>query len=511
MFKLALKYSIILSFFTFLPFCTKKKSGYAPSILNQPLIHSITSNGSDTLYCSLAGGCSVVVVGENFYTESKVYIGNAECTGEVLTDVTVSGQALKQISCTAGAGRSGVFDVYVKNFDAQISKFIDGIDPATMQFSYATFIYIGNSNSPGEVLGYAQNPLTGAIGPIAGSPFSIAGQNNTYGVVLHPKNTFIYSANVSSGSISIYSINPSSGSLTSNGAVLSIAGNSSSGANGLAIDPAGKFLYVTNFTANNISGFSIASDGSLTSIPGSPFSAGTGSTLNGIAVDPSGKFVYAAAMGGSGSLLGYSIDETTGALTAISGSPFSNTFDATPLTGDGVNIHPNGKWIYMGLAGQNKMAAFSIDQTTGVLTMIQAPVSNGGFANNQGAGSQVHPNGKFLYSTAFQNCGAVCAMDKQVIIYSIDQTTGSLTLISPTKASSVYSSLTTAGGPNDIRIDTNGEFAYTCNSYRGPSINAYRVDGATGALTALPTPSYPVTALSFGPGIMVITKEYNGI
>jgi hypothetical protein len=40
-----------------------------------------------------------------------------------------------------------------------------------------------------------------------------------------------------------------------------------------------------------------------------------------VAVDPSGKFAYAANMG-TGTVSGYTIDPTTGALTAIAGSPF---------------------------------------------------------------------------------------------------------------------------------------------------------------------------------------------
>jgi 6-phosphogluconolactonase (cycloisomerase 2 family) len=76
-----------------------------------------------------------------------------------------------------------------------------------------------------------------------------------------------------------------------------------------------------NQASNNVSGYTIdPSTGALTAIAGSPFQAG----LNpfSVAVDPSGSFAYVANLG-SGNVSGYAIDPSTGALTAIATSPFS--------------------------------------------------------------------------------------------------------------------------------------------------------------------------------------------
>jgi len=61
--------------------------------------------------------------------------------------------------------------------------------------------------------------------------------------------------------------------------------------------------------------------GALTSITGSPF-ATPGKEAFSVAVDPSGKFVYLANES-SNDVSGYTIIPTTGALTAMSGSPFA--------------------------------------------------------------------------------------------------------------------------------------------------------------------------------------------
>jgi DNA-binding beta-propeller fold protein YncE len=38
-----------------------------------------------------------------------------------------------------------------------------------------------------------------------------------------------------------------------------------------AVEPTGKFAYIANFDSNEVSAFSIGSNGALTTVPGSPF------------------------------------------------------------------------------------------------------------------------------------------------------------------------------------------------------------------------------------------------
>ena len=90
----------------------------------------------------------------------------------------------------------------------------------------------------------------------------------------------------------------------------------------MAVDPSGKFVYVTNHLADNVSAFSItATSGALTQIPGSPFPSGN--TPFNVAVDPSGKFVYVTNHL-SGDVTAYTLNAASGALTQITGSPFTS-------------------------------------------------------------------------------------------------------------------------------------------------------------------------------------------
>jgi 6-phosphogluconolactonase (cycloisomerase 2 family) len=83
---------------------------------------------------------------------------------------------------------------------------------------------------------------------------------------------------------------------------------------GLVIDPSGKFLYSANSFVNQVSGFTIGSDGSLTPVAGSPFADPTNPVD--IAVDASSMFVV-TANSSSGTVAAFSID-ATGALTPTS-------------------------------------------------------------------------------------------------------------------------------------------------------------------------------------------------
>ena len=463
-------------------------SSFAPS--SPAIIKSISANGGGLAYCSISGGCPLTITGENFASTSVPYVGPYKCLNVVIS------ANLKQIDCTVGPAQNGIYKITVKNADVQDSELDPTLPSTANDFTYASFLYLGSQESPGKVYGYAQHPVTGALITIPGSPFSIANNNQTYGVAIHPNNKFLYSANVTSKTVSVYSINPLTGVLT---AVGTPVGSGANGTNGLFFHPSGNFLYATNQSGNSISAFSVAGDGTLTAIAGSPFATTGASSINGVVVTSDGLYLYAASMGGSGGVVGFSIDQSTGALTTIPGSPFRNTLGGTSSNpGDGITIHPNHRWLYMGLVGQRKMAGWTIDQSTGVLTPIEAPILNNsttGYVDDGGSASTVSDDGLFLYGTAFSTTSTD---PKKIIVYAIDQSTGGLSRVSE---------VDTGGGPNDVRLDTNGKFAYTCNSVNPPSVSAYSVDKSTGALTALSPRDYAISAPSYGPGIMVMQRN----
>ncbi len=89
---------------------------------------------------------------------------------------------------------------------------------------------------------------------------------------------------------------------------------------------AGAFLLAANQGSNNVSGFLVNADGTLTAMAGSPFTAG-GSPAD-IDVDPSGAFVY-SANSGDGTISAYKI--SSNALTA-SGTASAGTNPSSIVT-----------------------------------------------------------------------------------------------------------------------------------------------------------------------------------
>ena len=153
-----------------------------------------------------------------------------------------------------------------------------------------------------------------------------------------------------------------------------------------------KFAYVTNGNSNDVSAYTINSaTGALTAVTGSPFAAGTGPTS--VAVDPWGRFLYVANGGFPGSVSVYVINPTNGALTALA----SLSVSGTPA---GVAVDPTGKFVYVTNSETNTIYsayAYIINRTTGALTEI-GNANLGAAPNNPGFGSvAVHPSGKFVY------------------------------------------------------------------------------------------------------------------
>jgi len=172
--------------------------------------------------------------------------------------------------------------------------------------------------SGGEIAGIARDPNTGSImllpSPI--SPTSTGG-DEPGGIRVTPDGNFVVVVNQASNSVSVFSLNSGTGALTEVSGSPFATGNLP---NPVAIDPSGKFVFVGNTGAGSLSAYTIDSAGGLT-LTGAPIQLAANSQPSSIAVDPAGKFVYVSIV--PQQVAGFALDPTTGALTPITGSPFS--------------------------------------------------------------------------------------------------------------------------------------------------------------------------------------------
>jgi 6-phosphogluconolactonase len=311
---------------------------------------------------------------------------------------------------------------------------------------------------------------------------SQAGPNNSGGLVADTSSKFLYVSDFSNGEIDAFTIGKSTGALTQvTGSPFSTG--PAPGA-GIAIDPQTRFLYLTN--SNGVLGYTInSSTGALTPIAGSPFPAG--STPIQAIVDPTGKFLYASNNGDSmGTISAYSIDSTTGVLTPIAGSPFATQANFPGPAG--FAFGSGGKFLYVGMAGtanaNGVVTGFAVDSTTGALTQI----SGSPFAAGKDPGHIASdPKGKFLFTANSQ--------DNTVSAFTIDGTSGVLTPI----AGSPFAA---GGGPVSLAVDRDGTFVYL-GMQPSPiagtqGLSVLRIDGTSGALTALAGSPFATDQFFFG-------------
>lgn len=127
----------------------------------------------------------------------------------------------------------------------------------------------------------------------------------------------------------------------------------------IASDTAGNFVYVTDSAGGKVLGFS-ASSGSLTPLAGNPFPAGTGPSA--IVVDPSFPFAYVTNATDS-TVSAYSI--SNGALTLV------GTY-ATGLQPVAIGIDPStNHFLYTANFLGNTVSGFQLSQTDGTLLISQ--------------------------------------------------------------------------------------------------------------------------------------------
>jgi len=374
-----------------------------------------------------------------------------------------------------------------------------GSTPAPTATPPAGFAYVAN-----ELDNTVSIYSVGAGGQLSALGYVPAG-TSPLSVTVDPQSRFAYAANLGSADVSAYAINATTGALTPiscmpGGTAVCTGSNftAEAGATSVVIHPSGKFAYVANFTASNVSQYAIASSGALTPLAASAVAAGTNASA--IAVHPAGAFAYVANYT-SNDVSAYRID-ATGALTRISCGPpgtagCSGATEPTDFAA-GTNpfslaIDPARKFAYVTNYGSSDISAYTINTTTGALTQVSCgPVGTPGctgttaptnFANGTGAISiVVDPTGKFAYAANLAS--------NDVSAYAIDPPTGALTHIScgtPGTAGCVGTTEPTnfaAGrGANAVAIDPTGKFAYVAN-LDSNNVSAYTIDAA-GKLTPI--------------------------
>jgi DNA-binding beta-propeller fold protein YncE len=329
-------------------------------------------------------GCSSTL------TPADVLFGQAS-TGAITTLAINTGGKNLSLMCTTAT--AGLGQIVVANVSATNKNFL-------YVLSVATNAGIRTGTLRGFAIGHV-TPVT--LTPV-GTDLTLSGSNvlQIAEMQADPAGRFITVTDSTLNFVHVLLIDPNSGVLTeAPGSPLTVT-------NALftAVDTTGKFLYVTDnpdgeififtidlvnpmlqitnspflvsitpanlpismlvsgsflYTANDqsISFFAIGADGSLSPVGSNLVTPVPTFNPQLLALDPTGRFLYVTGSGTEG-VLGYSINSSTGALTIIPGGPFaagSNVTDILP--------NPVGGQMYLLNAGV--IEVFTVDPNSGAL------------------------------------------------------------------------------------------------------------------------------------------------
>ena len=247
------------------------------------------------------------------------------------------------------------------------------------------------------------------------------------------------------------------------------------------------FAAIANNGGNNASVYSVnQSTGEFTEISGSPFSAGANPT--GIAFSPvvSGNLFAAISNFTDNTVSVYSVDQNTGAFTQVSGSPF-----ATGQKPESIAFSPvvSGN-LFAAVPNSNNatVSVYSVNQSTGSLTSVG---TFGTGLNPQFiAFSPVVSGNLFAAVTNFD--------DNTVSVYLVNQSTGAFTQVAGSPFLTGVTPQTVVFSPE---VSGNLFAAVTNSSNFDNTVSVYMVNQSTGSFIPVGTFSTNTqpTGIAFSP------------
>ena len=300
----------------------------------------------------------------NFPVGSNPSAMKPHTSGDFLYITDFSGNDVTLLDINAGNGNLSVpVSISIVNPTNPTNIFATDKAPVSLVMSpTAPFLFTANQTG-GNVTAFTVDPGTGSLNVVSGSPFAIVPGSHPSSIAISPKGDFLFVANGAEGTIAVFNIN-GNGVLAQAGLPTSVGAGATP--TSIAVDHSGRFLYVTDPAHNAIAGFAIQTGGALTPINGSPFAAGAAPI--GLGIDPQGALLY-AANSGSNSVSAYAIDTGTGALGAVTGSPF-------PTGGVGpsaVAVDADTSFLYVTEQGSHDIAAFNIASNGALQPMKGSP------------------------------------------------------------------------------------------------------------------------------------------
>lgn len=352
------------------------------------------------------------------------------------------------------------------------------------------FVYTLTAKTiPGLINAYSIDSVSGAITQVANSPFPSGGQYPIASVV-DSTSHWLYVIHEIDNSVVEFAIG-------TDGKLYQQHTYNTPGTYpiAMALDPQGKYLFVVDSfappfnnsgaVAPNINAIAAnpptygcvdvypinAADGSLGAPISDPVSGQSCFPLNGrralqgsqpigVTATASTGFLYVADQG-LASVYGFSLNDSTGVLTALANNNFAAGTQPSAIISDN-----SGHTVYVADSGANDLLSYTV-QASGALQPLGNPVGSDHLPN----GMAFDPSGQFLFVTNFNS--------NTVRTYTRDASTGALTQPNGDL------SYGTGTGPDCVAVESAyGRFLYVTN-FLDNTVSGFELNPQTGALVQI--------------------------
>jgi 6-phosphogluconolactonase len=273
------------------------------------------------------------------------------------------------------------------------------------------FVYVGSTN--GQISIYTLDATTGVLTFVK----SVAAGNYPSFAAVDPTSTHLYAVNEPDAKVASFSIDQKTGDLT----FLNRVASGGDGPAFISVDHSGKYVLVANYDGGTTSVFPIMGDGSFGT---STDSKKTGEGTHMFITDAANKFAFVMTLG-SDTVWQYAFDASNGTMTPNSAPTVKTPAGAGPRH---LAFHPNGKFAYLLAETKYTLSAYSYNATNGQLTSLNNSLSllppGANAAGNSGAEVVVAPSGNFVYGSNRGN--------DSIATFSIDGTSGKITYVTAT-------------------------------------------------------------------------------
>jgi 6-phosphogluconolactonase (cycloisomerase 2 family) len=349
-----------------------------------------------------------------------------------------------------------------------------GLSSCSLDYVVGYVYMMTAKTNPGLIDQYAIDYQSGALSSI-GTP--IAAGNDPIAMVAAPGGKFVYVVNHLDSTVQEFAVQ-------GDGTLASVKTYPTTGTlpTAIAIDPQGKFLYVT-FTYQTGFSASTPGPGGVTIFPvnadnslGAATTQVVGNNPVGVTVSYFNHFVYVLDQETvpNATVLGFSQNAATGALTPVPGTTIATVAGKTVATGFPAGVvpsalaeEPTSRYLYVTDQAANEMIGYIVQANGGLLPMVNGPFHTGLFPVNL----TIDPRGQLIYVVNYNG--------NSVGGYQIDSVTGT-----PSGAVGAFATAT-GTGPTCVTIDPAlGTFMFISNSLDN-SVTGEKLMPNTGGLLAV--------------------------